>query len=362
MTTLASQRRSSHASETDKRLERALLIHFDPDHGTPFWLDRQAALGIDARRAIRSLSALELLGEMTPKDLTGRPLRDYIPRRFHDDLAGFVVGQTGGTTGGGVWTMYRPDEFAEAFITPFAVAAAHVGFPRGERWMYIGPSGPHIIGKVVRSLSGCLGGHDPFSVDFDARWAKKLPHGSFAIERYLSHVIDQSMAVIDTQDIGVLFTTPAVLGPLADAMSQAQRQRIRGVHYGGMEVDADALSTFQGRLFPNAVHLSGYGNTLFGCCLELNADCDRIPEYFPYGARLVLEVVDANGRVVPDGEVGTVRFTRLDESFLIVRMLERDAATRTAAPDYAPAGFVHSGVRNPHSPASLAPRQARGLY
>ena len=346
----------------DDRLRRLMRLHFDPDLGTPFWLDRARALGLDPRRDVRTAADLALFGDMKPADLSGRPLADFIPRRFHADLAGYVLGQTGGTTGGGVWTAYRADEFEAAFITPFELAAAHVGFPRGEPWLFVGPSGPHIIGKVLRSLAARLGSHDPFSVDFDARWAKKLPDGSFALDRYLAHVVEQSLAVLTTQEIGVLFTTPAVLGALADAMTPAQRGRIRGIHYGGMELPAAALERFQRDVFPDAVHLSGYGNTLFGCCLELDTRPGRTPVYFPYGERLLMEVADPSGRPASPGAEGTVRFTRLDETSLIIRMLERDAGAAETPPPNAPPGFAGSGIRGPHSPPSLAPRQAKGLY
>ena len=343
-------------------LHRIIRTHFDPDLGAPFWLDRQASIGLDMRHEIQDFSALSILGNTSPKDLAGRPLIDFIPRRFHADLTGFILGQTGGTTGNDLWTAYRPDEFTQAFITPFAVAAAHVRFPRAERWLYIGPSGPHIIGKVVRDLAASVGSHDPFSVDFDARWAKKLPGGSFAQDRYLAHVIDQSMDIIRSQDIGVLFTTPAVLGPLSDAMTPDQRHRIRGIHYGGMEITAESLADHQTSRFPGAVHLCGYGNTLFGCCLELDDSPNRTPEYFPFGRRLLIDLVDDRGHPVAPGESGAVRITRLDQTFLLVNLLERDAATAAPLPPGAPTGFTRPGVRAPHSPASLAPKQAKGLY
>src|SRR5690242_18936926 len=100
------------------------------------------------------------------------------------------------------------------------------------------------------------------------------------MERYLSHIVDQAMGVVRSQNIGVIFTTPAVLGGLAAAMSPEQKRRIRGVHYGGMEVTAAALEGFQAEHFSGAVLLSGYGNTLFGCCLELDVAIGRTPEYF----------------------------------------------------------------------------------
>ena len=350
------------AALIEARVRRAIAIHFDPDTGAPFWLDRQRTLGINARRNIRSLGDLQVLGEMRPADLSERPLLDYVPRRYHAELGGYILGQTGGTTGGGAWTIYRQDEFEEAFITPFTVAAEFLGFPRGERWLFVGPSGPHIIGKVVRQMAEGQGSPDPFSVDFDARWAKKLPEETLAMRRYLAHVVEQAKRIIEQQEIGVIFTTPAVLGSLGEAMSAAQRTRVRGLHYGGMELRPEILAHFQRDVFPNAVHVSGYGNTLFGCTLELSSELGRVPRYFPYGSRLILEVVSAEGPAVAPGEQGVVRFTRLDDSFLIVRMRERDAASAVLPPSDAPSGFRLAGVCNPHSPATLAPRQSKGLY
>jgi len=346
----------------EQRLRRIIDIHFDPSGGSRFWLDRQARLGLDARREIRRADDLALLGEMLPEDLAERPLGHYIPSRFHQRLDEFVLGQTGGTTGGGSWTAYREDEFLEAFVLPFLAAASRVGFPAGEAWLYVGPNGPHIIGKVARYLANGLGSGDPFSVDFDARWAKLLPEGSFAADRYLKHVTSQAVEIIRRQPIGVLFTTPCVLAALAEAMSEEQRMRIRGVHYGGMAVSPEQMQSFQTRIFPQAVHLSGYGNTLFGCCLELAVPPGRPLDYYPFGNRLLLEIVDEQGRTVEPGGRGRVRFTRLDESMLMVRMLERDEAMSLKAPSAGPKGFELPGIRNPASPAKLSPKLAVGLY
>jgi phenylacetate-coenzyme A ligase PaaK-like adenylate-forming protein len=314
------------------------------------------------RHDIRSLADLEQLGDMTADDLTQRPLADYIPVRFHAHLDRFVLGQTGGTTGAGTWTAYREDEFREAFVAPFVAAAGPLGFPTGEAWLYVGPSGPHIIGKAARHLASAMGSADPFSVDFDSRWAKRLPEGSFAARRYLQHVVDQAMEVIRQQPVGVLFTTPVVLTALADVMTDEQRARIRGVHYGGLAIAPERMEGLQSQVFPNAVHLSGYGNTLFGCCLELSTRAGRPLDYYPWGDRLHVEVIDDRGASLPIGQTGQVRLSRFDESVLIVRLRERDHATRAAAPPECPEGFGPPGVRNPHTPVRPGAPLAVGLY
>lgn len=336
----------------DDRLRHVLDLHLHPRHGSRFWLEREAAMGIDLRDAVRTVADLARCGDMSPHVFSQRPLLDFVPRCFHDDMSRFTIGQTGGATGPGGWTAYRHDEFQDAFITPFIAAARHLRFPTRAAWLYIGPSGPHIIGKVVSALAAGMHSHDPFSVDFDPRWARRLPDGSFAQRRYLDHVIDQALAVIRLQAVEVLFTTPAVIARLAERMSEEQRGRIRGIHYGGMPLPPDTLHHLQHDLFPHAIHLAGYGNTLFGCCLELSASAGRDLDYYPWGDRLLLQTNDEQRVLV----------TRLDESVLIVRMLERDEGQAVAPPPHAPDGFHLPGIRNPHSPVAIAPRAANGLY
>lgn len=359
---LDTNRESAHRDRLNARLSHVIGIHFDPDLGTPYWLDRERELGCDARKEIRDIADLSILGEMTQHDIADRPLIDFIPRRFHDQMHRFIIAQTGGTTGDGVWTAYLDHEFAQAFIIPFVVSAKHVGFPTCAQWLFVGPSGPHIIGKVVRGLANAMESADPFTIDFDPGWARKLPPESFAHTRYLAHITDQAMRIINTQCIGVLFTTPVVIESLGEQMTKTQRLMIRGIHLGGMQVQRDQLAKVYA-LFPNALILAGYGNTLMGCCLELDVDPKRTCfNYYPFGDRLILDVVDQIGDSVPSGEEGVVRLTRLDESFLIVHLRERDQAQRVEPTPNAPEGYAGIGVRNPHPPKANGSQPVGGLY
>jgi thienamycin biosynthesis protein ThnN len=295
--------------------------------------------------------------------LRERPLLEYVPRKLHDRLDRLLTAQTGGSTvGGGTWTAYHENEFLEAFVLPFVAAAGAAGFPPREQWLFVGPGGPHVIGKVVRDLAAAFGSADPFAVDFDPRWAKKLAEGSFARRRYLGHVIEQAMRVIDAQEVGVLFTTPPVLEALSSRMSPAQRRRVRAVHYGGLPISSRELMRFQLELYPSAVHLAGYGNTLFGCAMELSTLAGRDLNYFPYGTRLLFEVLTAEGAAASEGVSGQVRFTRLDETMLLVRVRERDHAVHVAPPVGAPGEFVLPGLRNPRTPEASSVEVAEGLY
>jgi hypothetical protein len=353
------------------RLRDLLALHFHPEGGSAYWLARQEQLGWDVRDRVRTFDDLWQLGPTPAADLRRIPVRDFIPRALHAQWPRFIVGETAGTSGEPCATAYRDDEFQAAFVTPFLRVAEATGFPRGEPWLWVGPSGPHIIGKVVRELARQTGSMDPFSVDFDPRWAKRLADGSTARQRYLDHVTAQALDVLRREYIGVLFITPPALAALAARLTDREREAIRGIHYGGMSLTPEAVNDFRSA-FPRAVHLAGYGNTLFGVVME-TADAHRLAmDYFPLGDRVRFHVVDFADDQTPDrwpprvcdrGQVGRVLFDRLDESCLLVGVLERDEAERIPpSPEALALGCVADGLRNPQAPVALAGRLQVGLY
>jgi hypothetical protein len=358
-------------SGAEARLQEVLALHFHREHGSLYWLRRQAQLGWDVCDRMRTLDDLWLLGPTPVQDLRRFPVRDFIPRRWHNDLSSFILGETAGTSGAPCTTAYRRDEFEAAFVTPFVEVALATGFPQGEPWLWIGPSGPHIIGKAVREVARAMGSLDPFSVDFDPRWAKRLAAGSFAQQRYLDHVLVQAIDVLQREPVGVLFTTPPVLRALSQRLRDSQREGIHGVHYGGLALTAAEVNDFR-TAFPNAVHLSGYGNTLLGVVMETADGPREALDYFPRGDRVQFHIVEGRGaeqgdtwppRTCPSGRTGQLVFHRLDESCLLVGVAERDHAERSAPSASALAlGWHQDGLRNPCTPAPQAAQLQVGLY
>ncbi len=375
-TEFGNQEEGSDRRETldrDERLRELLALHFHPQHGSEYWLRRQERLGWEVRDRVRTCEDLWMLGPTPPADLRQFPLRAFIPRAFHRQWPRFVIGETAGTSGAPLATAYREDEFQDAFVAPFVRVALATGFPRGEPWLWVGPSGPHIIGKVVRELARQTGSMDPFSVDFDPRWAKKLAEGSLARQRYLDHVTSQALDVIEREEIGVLFITPPALAALTERLTDRQREAIHGVHYGGMSLTAEMVNRFRDA-YPNAVHLAGYGNTLFGVVMEVADTPRQNIDYFPLSQRVLFEIVDwtdgETGRTgawpprrLERGQNGRVLFHRLDESCLLVGVVERDEAERIAPSEAALAlGGDADGLRNPRPPVPLTSRLQLGLY
>jgi thienamycin biosynthesis protein ThnN len=371
MTTICEWTHRAAPAGRDDRLCELLALHFHPRLGSRYWLRRQEALGLDVCDRIRTFDDLWLLGPTAPGDLRRHPLRDFIPRTMHGQLHRFVIGETAGTSGLPCATAYRDDEFQAAFVTPFLKAARATGFPQGEPWLWVGPSGPHVIGKAVRELARQTGSMDPFSVDFDPRWAKKLADGSMGRRRYLDHVTAQALDVLEREDVGVLFTTPPTLAALAERMTDRQREMVRGVHYGGMSMTPETVNGFRAA-FSNAVHLSGYGNTLFGVLMEITDRPRQFLDYFPLAGRVRFHVVrppeegSTSAWPPPEcerGETGRVLFHRLDESCLLVGVVERDEAERVPPTAEALAlGCDAGGLRDPRPPAALGNKLQLGLY
>lgn len=359
----------SARSPFDVRLRQVLRIHFDAEQGTHYWLGKQEELGIDAIQQIRNVEDLAILGPMDERALTERPIEDFIPQAFHKHND-YLLAETAGTLGRPKAAVHRADEFETAFVAPFVKAARRAGFPRGGHWLFIGPTGPHIIGRAARRCAKALGAADAFTVDFDPRWAKKLPAGSFAAQRYLEHVQEQALGVLEIQNIEVLFATPAVLAGLMERIGEARRKAIRGIHLGGMTASADFIAR-TADMFPNAVILSGYGNTLLGMMPQLQYSHESGFDYFPYGDRVILSLIplyeegddpDIAARV-DYGQRGRLMVHRLDKMQFLPNLIERDTAVRIPPlPDAASDGFIQDGLRDPQPIVSETVKPAIGLY
>ena len=352
----------------DDVVERIVARHFDPRWGSVYWLERERELGIDARRDLRSFEDLRLLGPMSGEALARRSVWDFVPRSLQDDLSELILAETGGTLGRPRRTVFHRDDFHAAFVTPMVSAVEASGLiPRRARWLWVGPSGPHAVGKAAREVCRALDAPDPFSVDFDPRWYKAQTEGSLGRKLYMRHVIEQALEILEAEPIDVIFSTPPVVAELGARLGEATRRRVAAIHLGGLPARgaAEALERF----FPGAKVLSGYGNSLFGVCPQVEAGDPRSPVYHPHGDRLRVEIValsapvsDPPAEQVPYGERGRVVVSRLDESGFIPRLVERDTAVRLPGrPDLADRGFAQDALGDP-SPADEVPTERAGIY
>ncbi len=327
----------------------------------------QDRLGIDVPHAVLGPADFHLLGHMDPDALRRRPLDDFIPRTLLARRAELILSETGGTSGAPVRRVYLPDEFDAAFAAPWSRAATARGFPRGGHWLYIGPSGPHVIAQAARAMARRLGCLEPFTVDCDPRWARRQEPGSLGQRLYVDHVISQAVDLASRERIDTLFTTPPLLKALAARLPDAARDRVRGIHLGGLSVGAAFCRRARREWFPSAVVLPGYGNSLCGVAFERFApEPDDEPRYFTDDPHLWLQVAPVRGAgvdlaaSVSPGARGRVVVHRVDRSFLLLNWVERDHADVVdAAPEGSVAGFSRLGLKAVR-PASRA--TTSGLY
>lgn len=347
----------------DAWIRHVIDIHLHPELGSPFWVEKSR--GMNYGRLNERISQREdilKLGLMKEEELAGRPLADFIPMRYWKDMARFVTGETGGTGGIIKTTAYRQDEWRSAFVENFVSVARHRRFPEGGNWLYLGPTGPHIIGKAAVACARNMGSMEPFTVDFDPRWFGKLPEGSVSRTRYMEHILSQALRILNTQYIEVIFATPRVLQALADRLDSEIRGRIKGVHFGGIAVGKALYRQLKEEVFPDAVFISGYGNALLGVSLETEFDESYDITYYPFGERLVFNVVKEDDFTVPvaDNEEGRLVVSRFDETFMIINLIERDIATKVSGDKHFP-GVSGCAIRNP-VPAGINIELKDGIY
>ncbi len=355
-----------------QHIATVLALHFDPVGGSPFWLERQQQLGFDVRREIRRREDFHRLGPMDVDALRTRPVTDFVPRSLHKQLAKCLLSETGGTTGDPCRRVFSPQEFDSAFIGPWLKAVNDHHFPRQGRWLFVGPGGPHIIDRSARYMARALDSLEPFTVDCDVRWIKRQVKGSIGFKLYMDHVLAQAMNIIDHQQIDTLFTTPPLLVALAGLMNAGQRERIRGIHTGGMHLDSQTAGELRTQ-FPQAVILPGYGNSLFGVTFPVRWEPALAPppgleqeDVFHVGDPalwLQLAPIPASEQTPQDllscvqpGQRGRVIVHRLDPSFLIVNLAERDTAIAVVCP----AGEI--GLACIEALAFATPKDRQGVY
>jgi len=315
--------------------DSVLDLHFDKEQGSAYWLDVLGKKGLQ-RSDFRSVEDLYVLGSMDVEQLRTRPIVDFIPAALLSRQSEMILSETGGTTGDPCRRVYLQEEFQSAFVDPWLQTVARLGFPKRGRWLFIGPSGPHIIAQAARAFARGTGSLEPFAIDCDVRWVKQQQVGSMGEVLYMDHLFHQALNIIGQQDITVLFTTPPLLLGLAERLNVTQRNRIRGIHTGGMSQDIETSKKLC-KLFPSAVIVPGYGNSLFGVAFEKEQKENVDSTFFIQDPALHFFLIplpkdeDEKPRLTETVDVaqrGRVMFHRFDHSFLLLNMLERDTAIK----------------------------------
>ena len=354
----ASNDLSSLAANAKERLDahtrETVEWHFNPDTGSPFWLEKAQGLKFDPRKEVKCFEDLRKFPLFEDEWLRGGPVRRWVPKAYANKPT--YVFETGGTTGIPKSRVVIDDFRIDYEL--FSETLPDESFPKGSNWMMLGPSGPRRLRLAVEHLAQFRGGIC-FCVDLDPRWVVKLlKKGKIAeVKEYSDHVIDQGMTILSAgHDIQCMFTTPKLLEALAMRLinegSSIAETGIKGIFCGGTEFTPQWYRFAREELLGDDVYITPtYGNTLMGlaCGKPYDpADNYKITYYAPE-PRAVIEVVDFQDqtRTVDYGQTGRVKLYTMTKELFIPGFLERDEGEREKPHQKYPWDGV-SGVRPFH--------------
>ncbi|MEZ6056647.1 MAG: hypothetical protein R3C01_08080 [Planctomycetaceae bacterium] len=349
----------------DRQTVEITRLHFDPELGTPFWLDKVGSLGFNPLTDINCFDDLKKFPLFEDDDLRGGPVTRFLPKKWKDHPK--FVFETGGTTGIPKSRCVVNDHWID--YEEFSKTIPDDKFPLGSNWLMLGPSGPRRLRLAVEHLCQFRGGIC-FCVDLDPRWVVKLlKKGDVAgAKAYAEHVIDQAVTVLSAgHDVKCMFATPKLLEALAlklmDNGSSIAEAGITGIFAGGTEFTPQWYRFCREELLGPDVYITPtYGNTLMGlaCGKPFDpADNYKITYYAPQ-PRAVVEVVDFKdyNQIVPYGETGRVKLYTLTEELFIPGFMERDEGEREQPHEKYPWDGV-SGTRPFHE---IAKTTTVGVY
>lgn len=323
--------------DPDEVVRAAMEWHFDPDTGSPYWLERAKTLEFDPRVDVKGHNDLKLFPNVAG-ELRDVRAEDLIPRGYGPKPSVVGVFESGGTTGAPKRVVCLRDWLDLLLAWDNAHLDAH-GFPRDTNWLGITPTGPHIVGEVVKQAAVARGGLS-FSIDLDPRWVKSLISRGQKdqADAYAEHLIDQAAFVLRTQDIGVLTITPPLLERLArrDELVELVNKKVKAIRWGGTQLDVDSQYLYRTEVFPEVILFGHYGSTMIlgFAGQRLGLEPDEPCVFDPFAPYVTYSVVDPeSGEVVDYGQRGQVVMHHVSKSLLLPNNLERDMATRVEAPE-----------------------------
>ncbi|MCI0618135.1 hypothetical protein L0244_34600 [bacterium] len=343
----------------DAHVRETVGWHFDPEKGTPFWLEYAKKLKFDPRKEIQSYADLKLLGHFQDEWLRGGPVRRWVPKALAREPVSIF--ETGGSTG-----VPKSRINIRDYQTDYELYSATLSdktFPPGSDWLMLGPSGPRRLRLSIEHLANHRGGIC-FMVDLDPRWVNKLiKHGKHQeLQEYKNHVIEQGLNILKAhENIRCIFTTPKLLEALCEKIS-LPKYGITGIFCGGTEMNAQFHRFAREELVPGIDFVPTYGNTLMGlaCYKPFDPADNYAITYYPPNPRAVFELVNPDNpeQPVDYNQTGRVMLTTLTKEFFMPRFLERDEGERAQPIDLYP----WDGVTNLRLYAPLQESVVVGVY
>ncbi len=138
----------------DAHVREIVAWHFDPETGSPFWLEFAKKLDWDPRKEIHRYQDLDRFGFFEDEWLRGGPVRRWVPKALSNQP--IFTFETGGSTGVPKSRININDFRLDYEI--FSDTLPDEYFPKGADWLMLGPSGPRRLRLAVEHLAQHRGG------------------------------------------------------------------------------------------------------------------------------------------------------------------------------------------------------------
>src|SRR5919198_502519 len=135
----------SWKEKLDAHVREIVGWHFNPETGTPFWLEFAKSLDWDPRREVQTYEDLDRFDLFQDEWLRGGPVSRWVPKAYVGRPV--YTFETGGSTGVPK-SRISIDDFRIDYET-FSETLPDQAFPPGSDWLSLGPTGPRRLRLAV---------------------------------------------------------------------------------------------------------------------------------------------------------------------------------------------------------------------
>ncbi|MFB6299723.1 MAG: hypothetical protein ABEH65_05630 [Halobacteriales archaeon] len=324
-------------------LQTVMELHFHPEYGTPYWLDRESELGFDPRTDITSVEDLSKFPEADEEVLRSSEFRYVTPQYY--DVTNLDISNSSGTTGQKKSMPYgRPvtEDMAEWYAWHVDQRSSTDG-----DWFAIGPYGlyeRHLVSAANACGQAChFVGIEPKRLKKQARVLQEMTSGVGGFMRSLPDLksglkgiprfeatLQAAGDIVASQSfthfasgVGI----PQRLHPKLETRGPTDPKDVETLLLSGGHIPAEEREELAS-LYPNASIVPMYATSFTGACID-HPDTDHVA-YYPMAPSAFLDVV-SDGEPVSVGERGRTVIHRVGADFLWPMQVERETARREPA-------------------------------
>jgi hypothetical protein len=320
-------------STASSHLQKIIKLHFNEEHGAPYWIEKKKELSFDPEEEIETLEDLHLFIEDEnyqgfPSDKLKEEPKDLIPKKL--DKSEYELYSSGGRTGKPKWTAWKEKGGWERVMEIVENQFEDQDIKLDRDIAYIGPTGPHPFGYAPKKLAN-RNNVDFLTIDLDPRWVRKTKtdpelRKSKAGEEYINHLKSQTQTLLKQfgPEIGILISTPTIIQMLHQS-GALDKLRLDGIVWAGQAMKPENYQALKDEL--DCPIVGWYGNTLLGISPHVDFEDGNIV-YQPDPRLVQYQIVDDNLEEKDYGERGRTLTHILREGLFAPYHMEDDAGTR----------------------------------